>query len=394
MPMSSNDPRELRAEGVAALQAGDAASARRHFEAMTAAGQADAAIFAALAMACQQLGDLPSMKSAVDRALDLEQVNLPALILKGDYLVAAGDNRGANYFYGAASTIAARAANLPPALAQMVSRAEAARDRINADIERHLHGYLAARGYDAERSSKRFTHSLELLTGRRQRYSQQPRAFYFPDLPDTQFYPRERFPWLAAVEAASGDIRSELAAIMPLQTAFSPYITSVHKGSANRALPELENRDWTAHFLWKDGAPVPENAARCPKTLAALSAVPLTRVPGRAPSILFSRLEPGAHIAPHTGFLNCRLLCHLPLVVPAGCRLRVGNEMREWREGEAWIFNDTIEHEAWNMSREIRVVLIFDIWHPDLAEEECGLVSELMQSVDAYGDRAPPRWDA
>jgi aspartyl/asparaginyl beta-hydroxylase (cupin superfamily) len=67
---------------------------------------------------------------------------------------------------------------------------------------------------------------------------------------------------------------------------------------------------------------------------------------------------------------NCRLICHLPLIVPPDCRFRVGNEVREWEEGKLLIFDDTIEHEAWNESDEDRIVLIFDIWRPELTEQE------------------------
>ncbi len=110
-----------------------------------------------------------------------------------------------------------------------------------------------------------------------------------------------------------------------------------------------------------------EHARRCPKTLAALDHVPLTRIKGRAPSILFSMLRPGTRIEPHNGFLNTRLICHVPLIVPPGCFFRVGNEERQWQKGKAWAFDDTIEHEAWNSSDEARVILIFDIWRPNSA---------------------------
>jgi aspartyl/asparaginyl beta-hydroxylase (cupin superfamily) len=130
---------------------------------------------------------------------------------------------------------------------------------------------------------------------------------------------------------------------------------------------------------------VPGNAERCPKTLAALAELPLSRIAGRTPSILFSRLAPGAHIPPHTGFLNTRLICHLPLIVPPNCHLRVGNEQREWRAAEAWVFDDTIEHEARNGSDRSRVVLIFDIWRPELTVQERTQVAALMAAIDNFG---------
>jgi aspartate beta-hydroxylase len=127
------------------------------------------------------------------------------------------------------------------------------------------------------------------------------------------------------------------------------------------------------------------NTARCPITLKALQQVPLCAVQGRTPTALFSLLRPGTHIPPHHGFLNTRLICHLPLVVPPECALRVGNETRAWREGELVIFDDTMEHEAWNRSSQLRVVLLFDIWRPELSEAERSLVAEMLESIDRFG---------
>jgi hypothetical protein len=70
----------------------------------------------------------------------------------------------------------------------------------------------------------------------------------------------------------------------------------------------------------------------------------------------------------------------LPLVVPSGCQLRVGNDQRQVEKGKAWVFDDTIEHEAWNSSSEARVVLIFDIWRPELTGEERDLVAALIEA--------------
>lgn len=102
---------------------------------------------------------------------------------------------------------------------------------------------------------------------------------------------------------------------------------------------------------------------------------------------MFSQLKAGAHIKPHTGFVNTRLTCHLPLIVPPNCRFRVGNEVRSWEKGRLWAFDDTIEHEAVNQSDRTRVVLIFDIWRPELSEEERHLVATLLETLDAFSPR-------
>src|SRR5690606_9679173 len=106
--------------------------------------------------------------------------------------------------------------------------------------------------------------------------------------------------------------------------------------------------------------------------------------PGFGPNVVFSLLQPHTQIPPHTGSSNARLIGHLPLIIPEKCRFRVGNETREWKMGEAFIFDDSIEHEAWNDSDEIRVVMIFDAWNPYLTEAERALISTIMQAHNAY----------
>jgi aspartyl/asparaginyl beta-hydroxylase (cupin superfamily) len=137
----------------------------------------------------------------------------------------------------------------------------------------------------------------------------------------------------------------------------------------------------------KDGAEVPANAARCPRTLAAWRQTPAPVQSGRTPVCLFSLLKPHTAIPPHVGASNVRLVVHLPLIVPAGCRFRVGNSVRTWEPGRAWVFDDTIEHEARNDSAHTRVILIFDTWHPGLTAEERQLISALNEGLEAFGRR-------
>jgi aspartate beta-hydroxylase len=75
---------------------------------------------------------------------------------------------------------------------------------------------------------------------------------------------------------------------------------------------------------------------------------------------------------------------HLPLVVPGNCRFRVGSETRRWQEGKAWVFDDTIEHEAWNDSDVPRAVLIFDTWHPGLSTGERELLRTAVPAIQSF----------
>ncbi len=134
---------------------------------------------------------------------------------------------------------------------------------------------------------------------------------------------------------------------------------------------------WSAWFFWENGVRNDANCARCPKTTAVLDTLPLLDIPSKGPTAMFSILEPHTRIPPHTGTSNTRTTIHLPLVVPPGCGFRVGAETREWHEGEAWAFDDTIEHEAWNDSDRPRAILIIDSWNPLLTEAEREVVRRI-----------------
>jgi aspartyl/asparaginyl beta-hydroxylase (cupin superfamily) len=326
--------------------------------------------------------------AALDRLLAAEPRNVRALIQRADLYAAGGDARSASSFYLTAIR-SAPATGVPRELASELARAKAACERYAIEYRDYLLRSLATKGFDSGRSSARFSQSVDLILGQKRIYLQQPKYYYFPGLPQVQFYERSLFPWFDDVEAALPDIRAELDAILDEPGAFAPYV----QGHANRPKKEelgmLNNPAWSAYYLWKNGEPVAENAARFPKTLHALRNVPLAHVPNRSPSILFSLLRPGAHIPPHNGLVNTRLICHLPVIVPGKCRFRVGNETRDWVEGKGWAFDDSIEHEAWNGSDRTRVILLFDVWRPELTEEERRLVVSLFEAIDAHAGRKP-----
>ena len=309
--------------------------------------------------------------------------DLRALIAKADALEALGDGRSAASFYTAALRIAGDGRGLSPDLIAELRRAQGAAHAQAERFQTHIDDSLRAAGFDPS-GSGRFALSLDLMAGRKQLYQQQPLFYLFPGLPQIQFQPRDTIPWLAQVEQAAADIRGELGALLAGPDVFRPYVEKRENRPNGDTHGMIDNPDWSALFLWKDGVEQPL-AAQCPRTMEALAALPLCRVPGRTPSILFSKLASGARIPPHHGLINTRLICHLPLIAPPGSRFRVGNEVREWKEEEAWAFDDTIEHEARNDSGQDRTILIFDVWKPELTEEERDLVSALFASIDAYG---------
>lgn len=373
--------------GVAALQRGAPREARRAFEQVVAAGGDIAPPWLLVAQACRMEGDEAAERHALERLLDLYPRHVRGLVMKGDLLARAGELRSAHSFWRRAVEIADAGDPLPPQLAGEIARCRAALADGAALYAAHLRDAMAARGFPAERLGPRLQEALAIVNGERQIYLQQPTSFYFPGLPQIQFYERTDFAWAEAVEAATADVRDELMAVLADTPELPPYIE--HDPTVPHRTHRLaDNPAWGAYHLLR-GDPVPGQADRCPKTLAALAHAGQPVIRGRSPMALFSLLKPGAHIFPHHGMLNTRLICHLPLVVPPGCRLRVGNETRAWEEGRLMVFDDSIEHEAWNDGQSFRVILLFEIWRPEIAAEERAALTALFESIDAFRGGPP-----
>lgn len=333
-----------------------------------------------MAMVYRTQGDLQSALQALDMALALDPYSFLALFSKGSVLEQMGQVRQAAQIYQNALKIAPPHEQAPPAMREpmaraqvlVVSQAEAMRDqlrsRVNALLDKHQGKSLA-----------RFEESLEILAGTQQAYHANPIQLTIPRLPAIPFFDRDHFPWLPALEAATDTIRAELMTLLEEgMPGFAPYIQYAPGTPENQFAELNHNKRWSSLWLWKDGVPQKEPMARCPETTAVLAQMPLCDQPGFAPTALFSALAPRTRIPPHTGSTNSRLLVHLPLVLPGEAGFRVGNEVREWRLGEAWAFDDTIMHEAWNNADQTRVILIFDIWNPLLADHERELISALL----------------
>ncbi len=257
-------------------------------------------------------------------------------------------------------------------------------DTLREFLQQRLDGLASGeRGADLER----FQHALDIITGRREFVTANPLFLPIPRLPAIPFFRREDFDWAPRVEAAYPDILDELRALPEADAGFTPYVQTRQGNSSGQFAALDRNPAWSAYFLWKHGERIEAHCQACPATAAAIEAAPLPRIRARAPAAFFSRLDPGVHIPPHNGATNARLTVHLPLVVPDGCAFRVGDETRQWVPGELMIFDDTILHEAWNGSRERRVVMIFDVWHPHLSPLERELVTRTVEGlVDYYGE--------
>ncbi len=309
-----------------------------------------------------------------------------ALLSKGAVLERMGKPRLAAQVYKNAIKIAPPPERLAPSLRTALEHAQAhvaADARALADYVRRQTSQL--RDASKNESLDRFDESIDILAGVQPRYVHDPAMLYYPRLPAIPFFDREHFPWLSKLEAGAATITEELNQVLRDDLAkFAPYIQYPPGAPVNQWAQLNHSAAWSTFFLWRDGVRQDANCARCPKTVALLESLPLAHQRGYAPTAMFSMLSPRTHIPAHTGSANTRLIVHLPLILPENCRFRVGAETRPWRPGEAWVFDDTIEHEAWNDSDETRVILIFDVWNPLLSEAERALVTEMMAAYSAY----------
>jgi aspartyl/asparaginyl beta-hydroxylase (cupin superfamily) len=364
--------------GLTMLGAGDASGAVRHFTKAAELDPRAPPVWLNLAEALRVLGRPEDELVALDRALAVEPYLLPALFRKGQAFERLDRLPEAARTYKAMLAIVGEDTNLPPTMLQALAHARKVvahsgqmRAAQQAGILQEISTQFA--GQDLARAKAYADH----LAGQRKVYQQQPTAGHFPYLPALEFFSRELFPWFAELEAQTAAIRSELLSVWTTDAELRPYVRFDAATPANQWAELNHSADWSAYFLWEDGRAVDDHLSRCPATAAALARAPLLDIEGRAPTAMFSILKPRTRIPAHTGSSNIRTTVHLPLVVPDGCGFRVGAETREWRTGEAWAFDDTIEHEAWNKSDQPRAILILDVWNPLLTEVERAAVRAL-----------------
>lgn len=385
-------PSVLSACGVQALRLGDAAEAKALIERAISRDAANPRLFLNLASALRELQDGDGEMAALQHALALDPYFYFANFQKASLLELRGQKKLAAGAYQAALSSLRPGAQIPPSMQPVIAHAQ----RCVQSNMQELEDFLRARMQDVrerhgDAPQDRVDDCLASMMGRKRIYVQQPTFTHFPRLPALEFFERRDFAWLAAVEAATDDIRSELEQIVETSLQdFAPYVTHSPQTPLNQWQELNHSRRWSSLFLFKDGRRVAENIARCPKTIAALATAPVVEIPGRGPTSFFSRLEPNTRIPPHTGVSNTRLIVHLPLIVPPDCGFRVGSSVRDWRPGTALIFDDTIEHEAWNLSSEPRMILIFDIWNPLLSAAERELMTVATTGIaEFYGESAP-----
>lgn len=382
----SGSPHQFLADAVAALRRGDARSALDSIGEAERVAPHDPHVRMQKAMVHRASGALPAALAALDEALSLDPYNFLALLSKGAIVERLSGERVAARVYENALKLAPADDKLPPNLKSPLARAREVVDRTRDALAAYLAeqvGPLEEVG--GELAQRRLEEAIGVYAGVRRVYQNEPLLLHYPRLPAIPFFPRELFPWLPELEAATPVIQAELQALLAARMDdFAPYMQIPADAPVNQWGELNHSRRWSSLFLWKDGRRQDAVCYACPQTAALLDRLPMAQQPGFAPTAMFSALDARTHIPPHTGSTNVRLLCHLPLILPGPARFRVGNETRAWRMGEAWVFDDTIEHEAWNDADALRVILIFDVWNPYLEPGERERINAMMAARNAF----------
>jgi aspartyl/asparaginyl beta-hydroxylase (cupin superfamily) len=202
---------------------------------------------------------------------------------------------------------------------------------------------------------------------------QRPDYPCFPGLHNRPWHDPQAFKAVHLLEAAFETLRDE--ALQLHAGAELDYSAAAHpwrswKRPWTMLQPDAAPRTWTVYLLYHMGVRVEDVYGCCPKSLAVVEALPRACTSYAWGDFVFSAMNAHSHLRAHCSIDNLRVRLHLGLVVPERCTLRVGGETRAWQEGRCLAFEDSFEHEVWNRSAARRIVLIADLWHPDLSDIE------------------------
>ncbi len=218
---------------------------------------------------------------------------------------------------------------------------------------------------------------------------QEPQTFFFPGLDDKPWYDPDQYEetrWATGlIKDAFTAIRDEFQREVRSEDLI-PYEEQVEEARelrerGNETGVLLPAEQWGTFSLVLGGQLVEENCRRCPETKKLVDE--LGDLMGIGGALFFSVLGPQAKIPAHHGMSNMRLTCHMGIEVPPDCAIRVGDEVRTWKEGECILFEDTFEHEVWNRSNKRRVCLMLDLWNPKLTPVEREALGMLQKTLES-----------
>jgi len=204
-----------------------------------------------------------------------------------------------------------------------------------------------------------------------------------PGLTATPWWDTSKFDWVKNIEENVEVIKDELIALRGLK-GFQPYRgpswASQIKSDDGVGSKSNDSGEWNVFYLFLHDMKFEENCQKCPKTVELIEKY----VPRQYQHAFFSAVTPGTHIIKHNGPTNKKLRLHFPLLGVDKSRLRVGEETKFQEAGKCYIFDDSFEHEAWHDGNETRVILIVDLWHPDLTNDEVKFLSLLQKARMKY----------
>lgn len=234
------------------------------------------------------------------------------------------------------------------------------------DSKPYLDRWIDQEGLDSSNLS-RIMDGIEfsLQEGRLAPNPMQQPEFYVPGLTADPWWDETKFGWIPNFEASFAEIIAEFEAIGGFCA----------ENLVNHPAKLADRGRWASYYFYYIGRGYLDHLNECAATAKALATVPGSSECGMG---YFSIMDPHTHVQSHCGFMNTHLRCHLALRVPAACRMRVGNRIRQWEEGKVFVFDDSFRHEVWNDSDDPRAVLLFDTWHPDLTEIEIAALSYMV----------------
>jgi aspartate beta-hydroxylase len=383
-------PASLQFLSARCFERGDLTAAAAYMQRYIAVDPANLEAYGALGVALEALGRVDEAVTVLRQAYLRKPTEPKTLLLLGAALAKAGQPEAA----AAAGSLLEATQPEMLQLDRLGGGAAYAKER-SARLRYALEGFYAQLRADAVEEAKRVEPAADFsrvsgavwrpifTPGAPER--RRPAFFYVPQLPDAPWLEPERFDWAADLEAAAPELAKEVAGSLDVDADGLPYIA---KQEASETWRSLAGRsDWSALHFWNDALPNERALARFPKMRAALERLPLVTLGGAPDEAFLSILKPRTRIPPHFGNANHRLTVHLPLIVPAGCGVKVGGEARETRFGRLMIFDDSYEHSAWNDSESARIVLIFEIWHPALSAAERTAVAGLLSRYNLLSQR-------
>jgi len=192
---------------------------------------------------------------------------------------------------------------------------------------------------------------------------------------DLPVFDNKDFEWTTLLEENWLTIRKELEGILANHQQF-PSLQDIQK----EQIVLNQDNNWKTYFLFGFGLKAVKNCEACPVTASLLEKIPDMK------TAFFSILYPGKHIPAHKGVFKGLIRSHLGLIIPGkkgDCLMRIDNQKILWKEGKAVVFDDTYEHEVWNNSNQVRVVLLIDIIRPfktPLAAINKGIINIISKS--------------